>query len=76
MPDIVGSDIALHRYIVRSGAAPEVEKVWLHVAVRILMAYSRVPNHMEIHREHLRIVDALCSKNLKASRDALAANLI
>lgn len=76
MSDIVGSDIALHRYIVRSGAAPEVEKVWLHVAVRILMAYSRVPNHMEIHREHLRIVDALCSKNLKASRDALTANLI
>lgn len=76
MPDIVGSDIALHRYIVRHGAAAEVEKVWLNIAVRILMAYSRVPDHMDIHKEHVRIVDAICSKNLKASRAALESNLI
>lgn len=76
MPDIVGSDIALHRYIVRRGAAPEVEKIWLHIAVRILMAYSRLAKHMDIHREHKVIVDALCTKNLKASSAALEANLI
>lgn len=76
MPDIVGSDIALHRYIVRRGSAPEIEKVWLHIAVRILMAYSRLGKHMDIHREHARIVEALCSRNLKASRAALEANLI
>lgn len=76
MPDIVGSDLALHRYLVLRGATPEVEKIWLHIAVRILMAYSRLRDHMDIHREHARIVEALCSKNLKASRAALEANLI
>jgi DNA-binding GntR family transcriptional regulator len=76
MADIVGSDIALHRYMVRRGAAPEIEKVWLNIAVRILMAYSRVADHMEIHREHARIVEAICSRNLKPSRAALEANLI
>lgn len=76
MPDIVGADMALHRCIVRQGASAEIEKVWLNIAVRILMAYSRLDDHMAIHREHVRIVDAICSKNLKASRAALEANLI
>lgn len=76
MPDIVGSDIALHRYIVRRGAAPEIEKVWLNIAVRILMAYSRLDCDMEIHREHVRIVDAICKRNVRAARAALNANLI
>ncbi|MGA0029768.1 MAG: GntR family transcriptional regulator [Opitutales bacterium] len=76
MPDIVGSDIALHRYVVRHGATAEVEKVWLNIAVRILMNYSRLPDYVDIHKEHVRMVDAICSKNLKASRAALEANLI
>ncbi len=76
MAGVVGSDIALHRYIVRHGAAPEVEKVWMSIAVRILMAYSRLTNHMDIYREHERIVDAICARDLAASRAALDSNLI
>lgn len=76
MPDIVGTDMALHRYIVREGAGAEVEKVWQHIAVRILMAYSRLGSHMGIHREHKHLVDAICQRQLKASRAALEANLI
>jgi GntR family transcriptional regulator, rspAB operon transcriptional repressor len=76
MPDIVGSDMALHRYIVRRGASPEVEKVWMNLAVRILMAYSRLVKHMDIHKEHVRIVDAICSRDLKAASAALESNLI
>jgi GntR family transcriptional regulator, rspAB operon transcriptional repressor len=76
MPDIVGSDIALHRHIVRRGAAPEIEKVWMNVAVRMLMAYSRFGDFMEIHREHVRIVEAICAKDLESARSALKDNLI
>ena len=76
MPDIVGSDIALHRYIVRRGGSPEMEKVWMNLAVRILMAYSRLGKHIDIHKEHVRIVDAICSRELKAASAALESNLI
>lgn len=76
MPDIVGSDIALHRYIIRRAAIPELEQVWLNVVVRLLMAYSRFDKPMDIHREHVCLVDAICQRNLKASRAALKDNLI
>ena len=76
LPGIVGSDVALHRYIVKRGAASELEEVWLNIAVRILMAYSRLPDPMDIYREHARIVAAIISRNLKASRTALTQNLI
>ncbi|MCB1091947.1 MAG: GntR family transcriptional regulator [Verrucomicrobiae bacterium] len=76
VPEIVGSDMALHRHIVSRGAAPEIEQVWQTIAVRILMAYSRLPEFSDIHAEHLRIVDALCRRNLKESRAALESNLI
>ena len=76
MTDIVGSDLALHRHLVRRGAAAELEGVWRNVTVRILMAYSRLPDCLAIHGEHARIVEAICSRNLKAARSALVANLV
>jgi DNA-binding FadR family transcriptional regulator len=31
---------------------------------------------MDIHKEHVRIVDAICSRDLKAASAALESNLI
>ncbi|MCB1237661.1 MAG: GntR family transcriptional regulator [Verrucomicrobiae bacterium] len=76
MPGIVGSDMDLHRHIVRRGAAPEIEQVWQSIAVRILMAYSRLSDFSDIHAEHVRIVEAICARDVKASRAALESNLI
>lgn len=76
LPGIVGSDIALHRSIVRRGGSEQMEAVWQSIAVRIRMDYSRLKRHMSIYREHERIVDAIAGGDLKAARAALESNLI
>ncbi len=76
VPDIVGSDIALHRYLVRRGGSPELEAVWQSIAVRIRMVYSRLKKHMDIYREHERIVTAIKTGDTSRARAALEANLI
>jgi DNA-binding GntR family transcriptional regulator len=76
VPAIVGSDLALHRYLIRRGASEKVEAVWKSIAVRIRMDYSRLTKYMEIHREHEQLVEAILSGDLKQARAALKANLI
>jgi len=76
LPDIVGSDIALHRYIVRRGGSPELEAVWQSIAVRIRMAYSRLNNTLDIYREHEKIVAAIKARNELQAIESLEANLI
>ena len=53
-----------------------MEAVWQSIAVRIRMDYSRLKKHMNIFREHERIVDAIVSGDLKQARKALELNLI
>lgn len=76
VPAIVGSDLALHRYVIRRGASEKLEAVWHSIAVRIRMDYSRLRKHMEIFREHEQLVEAILSGDLKQARAALKANLI
>ncbi len=76
LPEIVGCDLELHRRLVRRGASEKVEAVWKSITVRIRMDYSRLKRHMEIHREHELLVDAILGGDLKRARAALKANLI
>jgi len=76
IPAIVGSDLALHRHMVRRGASAQVEAVWRSIAVRIRMDYSRLEKHMDIYREHEALVDAVLSGDTQQARAALKANLI
>jgi DNA-binding GntR family transcriptional regulator len=76
LPAIAGTDIALHRHIVRYGASSQVEAVWTSISVRIRMDYSRVPRHLDIFREHERIVEAIEAGDEASARNALVANLI
>ena len=76
VPAIVGSDLALHRHLIRRGASEKVEAVWQSITVRIRMDYSRLTRHMDIFREHEQLVDAILSGDLKQARAALKANLI
>lgn len=74
--EIAGSDIALHRYLVRRAGLAGLEAVWLSIAVRIRMAYSRLEEFSEIHQEHVAIVEAIKSQNKRAAKQALEANII
>lgn len=76
VPAIAGSDIALHQHIVRRGVSAQVEAVWTSIAVRIRMDYSRISRHLDIFREHERIVEAIESGDEKRAREALISNLI
>jgi len=76
VPAIVGSDLALHRHLIRRGASEKLEAVWQSIAVRIRMDYSRLKNYMDIYREHEALVEAVLGGDLREARSALKANLI
>lgn len=76
MAAIAGSDMALHRYLIRRAGSTDLEAVWLTIAVRIRMTYSRHGEFADIHREHATIVRAIRSRNKKAARVALESNII
>lgn len=76
LPAIAGSDIALHQHIVRRGVSEQVEAVWTSIAVRIRMDYSRIARHLDIYREHERIVEAIEANDEAGARESLIANLI
>ena len=73
--DLAQSDLSLHRHWV-SRASTNLEPIWLGLAVRILMKYSRLASFEESIKEHEKIVEAILLKNVKSAIDALSLNLI
>ncbi len=76
MSGIAGADIALHRYWVRRAGSVDLEAIWLSIAVRIRMVYSRLQQHMEIYREHAAIVDAFERRDREEAERAIEANIV
>ena len=76
MAAIAGSDMALHRYLVRRAGSSDLEAIWLSIAVRIRMTYSRLQDYADIHREHGAIVNAIISGDKQTARNALEKNII
>ena len=75
LPDVAQSDLSLHRHWV-SRASTNLEPIWLGLAVRILMKYSRLASFEESIKEHEKIVEAILLKNVKSAIDPLSLNLI
>ena len=75
LPAVAESDLALHRHWV-TRVSKNLEPIWLGLAVRILMKYSRLENLEESIGEHERIVEAIVVKNKERALQALASNLI
>lgn len=75
LPAVAESDLALHRHWV-TRVSKNLEPIWLGLAVRILMKYSRLENLEESIGEHERIVEAIVVKNKEGALQALASNLI
>lgn len=75
LPAVAESDLALHRQWV-TRVSKNLEPIWLGLAVRILMKYSRLENLEESIGEHERIVEAIVVKNKEGALQALASNLI
>ncbi len=73
--DLAQIDLSLHRHWV-SRASTNLEPIWLGLAVRILMKYSRLASFEESIKEHEQIVEAILLKNVKSAIDALSLNLI
>ena len=76
MTAIAGSDMDLHRYVVRRAGSVDLEAIWLSIAVRIRMKYSRLKNYADIHREHVLIVDAIIAGDKQTARKALEGNIV
>ena len=75
LPAVAESDLALHRHWV-TRVSKNLEPIWLGLAVRILMKYSRLENIEESIGEHERIVEAIVVKNKERAQQALTSNLI
>ena len=75
LPEVAERDLALHRHWV-TRVSKNLEPIWLGLAVRILMKYSRLENFEESIGEHVRIVEAIVVKNKDGALKALASNVI
>ena len=75
LPEVAERDLALHRHWV-TRVSKNLEPIWLGLAVRILMKYSRLENFEESIGEHVRIVEAIVVKNKDVALKALASNVI
>ena len=75
LPGVAESDLSLHRHWV-ARASKNLEPIWLGLAVRILMKYSRLESFEESIEEHDRIVEAILVKNKDGALKALALNVI
>jgi DNA-binding GntR family transcriptional regulator len=75
LPGVAESDLSLHRHWV-ARASKNLEPIWLGLAVRILMKYSRLESFEESIEEHDRIVEAIQVKNKDGALKALALNII
>ena len=75
LPGVAESDLSLHRHWV-ARASKNLEPIWLGLAVRILMKYSRLKNFQESIEEHDRIVEAILLRNKDGALKALSLNVI
>ena len=75
LPGVAESDLSLHRHWV-ARASKSLEPIWLGLAVRILMKYSRLETFKESIQEHEKIVRAILIKDKEGALDALSLNII
>ena len=75
LPGVAESDLSLHRHWV-ARASKNLEPIWLGLAVRISMKYSRLESFEESIEEHEKIVEAIQLKNKDGALKALALNVI
>ena len=75
LPGVAESDLSLHRHWV-ARASKSLEPIWLGLAVRILMKYSRLETFEESIQEHEKIVRAILIKDKEGALDALSLNII
>jgi len=75
LPGVAESDLSLHRHWV-ARASSNLEPIWLGLAVRILMKYSRLKTFEESIEEHDKIVEAILLKNKERALLVLSANIV
>jgi DNA-binding GntR family transcriptional regulator len=75
LPGVAESDLSLHRHWV-ARASKTLESIWLGLAVRMLMKYSRMETFEESIEEHEKIVDAILIKDTEGALQALTSNII
>ena len=75
LPGVAESDLSLHRHWV-ARVSKTLESIWLGLAVRMLMKYSRMETFEESIEEHEKIVDAILIRDSEGAIQALASNII
>jgi DNA-binding GntR family transcriptional regulator len=75
LPGVAECDLSLHRHWV-ARASKNLEPIWLGLAVRILMKYSRLESFNESIEEHENIVNSILVKDKERASKALSLNII
>lgn len=78
-PAIAEQDIAFHRCLIRRASLRDLEAVWTAIVNRIRIHFHetqrRYKNPMQIHDEHLAIIDAFRSNKLEEAIQKLEQNI-
>lgn len=76
LSSIVDADMAFHRDLMQKTERPDLESVWLSVAVRMRLQYSQHPDPLTVATEHRQILEAICAGNMSDATDRLRAHII
>lgn len=68
-------DMEFHQAILHAAGGDEFLPVWKLLCTQMLLEYSRVKNLMQIHQEHVAIVNALRDGKLRSVLKSLNENL-
>jgi DNA-binding GntR family transcriptional regulator len=72
---VARSDIAFHESLLTSCGGADFLPVWRQLCSMMLIAYSRLDNYDDVHREHAEILEAIRSGMKPAIIAALKANV-
>lgn len=75
VPGLARCDMEFHQAILLASGGDEMLPIWKLLCTQMLLAYSRVKNLMQIHQEHVAILEAFEGRNLRQVLAALKENL-
>lgn len=72
---IAQCDMKFHQTILEACGGSDFLTIWRWLCSQMLLTYSRLENYMDIHAEHVRVLEAVLSNNQEETIAALEANI-
>ncbi|MGY8768504.1 MAG: GntR family transcriptional regulator [Pirellulales bacterium] len=73
--EIAKCDIKFHQTILEACGGSDFLTIWRWLCSQMMLTYARLENYMDIHGEHVRVLDGILNNNQEETIAALEANI-